>query len=122
MSNDKQLPLLEAGCVIEFGEKHFITEYQNHRVFLFDELAELLYTNISDDIDHDDENWSYTGIECSVMIPGQNWQKGRLKLRLQFIPDEVEENAEAAEIQAENESDPSPLDDIRQSLLNEAGS
>jgi len=40
------------------------------------------------------------GLPCEVLKPCSNWQKGKVKLRLEFCPDEPI----------------SPLDDIRQSL------
>lgn len=40
------------------------------------------------------------GLPCEILKPCSNWQKGKVKLRLEFCPDEPI----------------SPLDDIRQSL------
>lgn len=44
------------------------------------------------------------GFPCEVLKPSSNWQKGKVKLRLEFCPDEPI----------------SPLDDIRQSLQAES--
>ncbi|MGC1393662.1 MAG: KGK domain-containing protein [Coleofasciculaceae cyanobacterium] len=44
------------------------------------------------------------GFPCEVLKPCSNWQKGKIKLRLEFCPDEPI----------------SPLDDIRQSLQAES--
>lgn len=41
------------------------------------------------------------GISCEMLRPGANWQKGKVKIRLEFCPDELV----------------SPLDDIRHSIL-----
>ena len=40
------------------------------------------------------------GLSCEVLRPGANWQKGKVRIRLEFCPDEPE----------------SPLDDIRQTI------
>jgi len=40
------------------------------------------------------------GLECEVLRPGSNWQKGKVRLCLEFCPDQPE----------------SPLDDLRQNL------
>lgn len=40
------------------------------------------------------------GISCEMLRPGANWQKGKVKIRLEFCPDEPV----------------SPLDDIRHSI------
>lgn len=40
------------------------------------------------------------GVSYEVLRPGANWQKGKVRIRLEFCPDEPE----------------SPLDDIRQTI------
>ncbi|MFB6276777.1 MAG: KGK domain-containing protein [Halothece sp.] len=42
------------------------------------------------------------GIPCHVLQPGQNWKKGKIRIAIEFIPDESE----------------SPLDDVRQDNSN----
>jgi hypothetical protein len=59
------------------------------------------------------------GKECEVLKPYKGWQKGkiRIKLTIEFCPDEpepVEENGH----QDTNNSTESPLDEIRQQLTN----
>jgi hypothetical protein len=117
----QELLFAEPGCVIKFSEDHFIYEHRGHQVLSFEEICELLHTSISDDIDHEEENWTYTGIQCSMMTPGKHWQTGRLKIRLEFIPDEVPDENSNAQIET-TASEISPLDDIRQSLLNQSES
>ncbi|MGK7879347.1 MAG: KGK domain-containing protein [Crocosphaera sp.] len=79
--------------------KEYLGEYRD-RYFKSKGIQE---TNTSDDID-----WYKTGKDCEILQVGSNgWKKGkiRLKVSLEFIPDEPEIN----EIE-------SPLDDIRQSM------
>ena len=44
------------------------------------------------------KKWIDEGVPCKMLSPNQNWQPGKIKICLQFIPDEPE----------------SVLDDIRQ--------
>ena len=44
------------------------------------------------------EKWIDKGVPCKLLSPNQNWQKGKIKICLQFIPEQPE----------------SVLDDIRQ--------
>lgn len=44
------------------------------------------------------EKWLTEGVACEILSPHQNWQKGKIKICLQFIPEQPE----------------SVLDDIRQ--------
>ncbi|GAB4532647.1 MAG: hypothetical protein Tsb0014_17280 [Pleurocapsa sp.] len=47
---------------------------------------------------HKKEKWINEGVPCKMLSPNQNWQKGKIKICLQFIPDRPD----------------SILDDIRQ--------
>ncbi|MGB3403042.1 MAG: KGK domain-containing protein [Microcoleaceae cyanobacterium] len=55
--------------------------------------------------------WFDSGKECELLKEGKRWQKGklRIKLTLEFIPDEPVEENDYQEIE-------SPLDEIRQQL------
>jgi hypothetical protein len=35
--------------------------------------------------------WLAQGVECQVLRPGGSWQKGKVRLSLEFIPDEAEQ-------------------------------
>ena len=48
--------------------------------------------------------WFISGMDCEVLKPNQNWQKGKVRIGLVFIPDVDEE---------EEPSEESPLDEIR---------
>lgn len=80
--------------VIQFSKEHFMTGNQGHRTFSLDELTDLLHESIENDINKGHQNWIYTGLRCAVMIPGQDWQQGRLKVRIKFIPDKIITNPE----------------------------
>jgi hypothetical protein len=37
------------------------------------------------------ESWVSEGINCEILRPGEGWQKGKVRLQVQFIPDELDE-------------------------------
>jgi hypothetical protein len=55
--------------------------------------------------------WMRRGYECRVLMPGQEWQQGRVKLSFIFYPDQNDESS--------IESTGSSLDDIRK-IMTEA--
>jgi hypothetical protein len=56
-----------------------------------------------------------SGINCNLLQPdGKGWQKGKLKLCFEFIPEETEP---VATQENPTETYPSPLDEIRNSLV-----
>ena len=72
------------------------------------------------------QNWCVEGIEAKVLIPGEKWQKGKVRLTMEFCPDLPESPAEADQDEETSagedpiidpENPGSLLDDIRQTLL-----
>ncbi|MBD1840690.1 hypothetical protein H6F78_19395 [Coleofasciculus sp. FACHB-64] len=49
---------------------------------------------------NEQRKWFSEGINCKVLRPGANWKQGKVRVTLEFCPDEPE----------------SPLEDIRQQL------
>jgi hypothetical protein len=49
---------------------------------------------------HKMDKWCVDGVPCEILTPNQGWKKGKVKIALQFCPDEIE----------------SPLDSIRQEM------
>lgn len=54
----------------------------------------------------------YEGIDCQVLKLASGWAKGKVKLTLEFYPDE----AEIPQKSQGTERDPFPLDDLRKEL------
>jgi hypothetical protein len=52
---------------------------------------------------HKIDRWTIDGVPCELLSPCQGWQKGKIKICLQFIPDEPE----------------SILDDVRKEIGND---
>lgn len=65
----------------------------------------------------DKEQWFREGLECKILKPGaKSWQRGKVRLTLEFTPEELEvkeisDNGELSVIR-----DNSPLDDIRRTM------
>ena len=73
------------------------------RTFKADELTEKLKSLLIASTNCDTGLFS-SGMRCEVLIIGtKGWQKGKVKISLQFCPDQTSEST-------------SPLDDIRQNL------
>jgi hypothetical protein len=36
------------------------------------------------------DQWTNEGVPCKILSPNQNWQKGKIRICLQFIPDRSE--------------------------------
>jgi hypothetical protein len=47
------------------------------------------------------------GVECEMLSPNKSWRKGKVKISLEFIPDESDEYE-------------SPLDEIRREMQNQS--
>ena len=63
----------------------------------------------------DRANWFSQGVPCEVLrLDAKGWRKGKVRLAIEFLPDEleVEETPETNEI----EQPESPLDDLRQMI------
>ncbi|MEB3309152.1 MAG: KGK domain-containing protein [Snowella sp.] len=70
----------------------------SHRTFKVDEFLTAIFTKLfNNDVG---KKWCFDGVECEVLSPGKSWQKGKIKISLEFIADEPE----------------SPLDDIRREM------
>ncbi len=36
------------------------------------------------------EKWCIKGVPCEVLTPNQGWKKGKVKITLEFCPDELD--------------------------------
>jgi len=67
----------------------------------------------------DYSTWFDQGVDCEILSPGKNgWQKGkvRIKITLEFCPDEPEVPETPASNNSEINQKELPLDDIRQMI------
>jgi hypothetical protein len=59
----------------------------NHHTYTSEEFLHTLGKHIDR---NKKDKWIVEGVPCQLLSPNQNWQKGRVKICLQFIPDQPE--------------------------------
>lgn len=59
----------------------------NHHTYTSGEFLDRLGEQINR---HKKHKWIVEGVPCKVLSPNQSWQKGKVKICLQFIPDKKE--------------------------------
>ena len=70
----------------------------SHKTFTAKEFLNTMFTKwFGDTIG---KKWFIENVDCEILSPGKNWRKGKIKVSLEFIPDEIE----------------SPLDEIRREM------
>jgi hypothetical protein len=91
--------LLNSEDVISVASSDIIATVINHKTFTVQELLNAFCLKwLNSDIG---KRWLFEGTECQYLAPGKLWKKGKVKISLEFIPDEVE----------------SPLDEIRREMI-----
>ncbi|MDZ8031824.1 MULTISPECIES: KGK domain-containing protein [unclassified Nostoc] len=107
--NDEWEPLNSDDDVVHFHQEAFENLPRTQIVFqLFKEIKKIW-------AEHFTSSGSRVfgeGFECCILIPGQQWRTGKIRVCLEFCPDETEIEDNRLDIKHEN----SPLDDLRQQL------
>jgi KGK domain len=64
------------------------------------------------------QEWVKDGVDCCVLQPGsENWVRGKVRISLEFIPEEIEEEVEVQELKvAQGLLPTSLLGDLRENL------
>ncbi|MDV2998819.1 MAG: hypothetical protein N5P05_000425 [Chroococcopsis gigantea SAG 12.99] len=94
----EQRILMNGNDVISLNN-HDDKTWIGHHTFKTEEFL----NNLSHKVDGNREKqkrWITEGVDCTVLTPNQGWQKGKIRLSVEFVPDSVE----------------SPLHEIRQGL------
>ena len=94
--SEKSIPLNENAVLTIKGEDSTTLEHHTYKV---DELMRAIIDEIYDD---EIKIWFGKGVDCEVLSPHKSWQKGKVKVSLEFTPDQ--------------ESSPSPLDEVRKNF------
>jgi KGK domain len=74
---------------------------------------------------NEEQKWFGDGIDCEALkIGAKGWQKGKVKIRvtLEFCPDEPEVEEIPENNESETSQPESPLDDLRRQFLNQENS
>jgi hypothetical protein len=97
----------------------------NNRDRFYNHIQDNLHINLNDkyrEVPDFYKEWCKEGIECQLLKPGEEWQKGKVKvsMKVEFFPDEAEdEKVEENGYQEVENITESPLDEIRQQLTEE---
>lgn len=85
----------------------------SHSTFKADEFISVM----QDILGRGKQRWFAEGVECEILTPSSTWQKGRVRICLEFCPEEPiadEPIPHTLETEGENNQDvDSPLDEIR---------
>jgi len=83
------------------------TLFSSIHTFIVSDLISKLKSVLAYGLSHAErEAFFNEGIDCRLLKPGSDWQTGKIKISIEFIPDEIN----------------SPLDDIRQTIAEEGNS
>lgn len=77
---------LDAEDIISLDSGRF-QQVIGHNTFKTIEFLAAVAAYISEDVGVN-EAWVYDGIDCRVLSAGKYWRPGRVRLSLEFIPDE----------------------------------
>jgi len=61
--------------------------YMGCPTFKAAELVQKLANHVTRSVD-DQQEWFFDGVECEVLSPKQDWRKGKIKITIEFIPEE----------------------------------
>ncbi len=129
MSNKKKFKPLQQDEIVSLHED-FLSILISHPTFKVSELFRaiinliLSYDNVLNDSvkkkkrdQKEVNNWWNEGIQCQVLThEGKGWQNGKVRLTLEFCPDEPEIEETSASNEPETPQPESPLDDLRQRI------
>lgn len=123
---DEEFVEIDWNEVISLAECKY-TIVLNHITFKAGELTEALKNPLRNAMVHNKssipselvDNWLENGVECEILKRGtKDWQSGkvRIKISLEFCPDESEIKEITKTEQPESSTPESPLDDLRKML------
>ncbi len=80
--------------------------------FKVNELTKNLLVKVGAGANTEPIKWHSEGVNAEVLMANKGWRKGKVRLSIEFCPDEPEEN------KPEIKEPESPLDELRKSLQN----
>ncbi|MGL4758470.1 MAG: KGK domain-containing protein [Patescibacteria group bacterium] len=83
---EKVNKLINGNTVISIdNEKDNIVIF--HSTYIAEEFLKQLRSRLGC---QNEDQWTNEGVPCKILSPNQNWQKGKIRICLQFIPDHSE--------------------------------
>ena len=105
---------LQDGDVLSIKKEERLV--MGHETFKFEHFWRTLKQRLQIYADNPKSQWLIDGVECDLLSPRKEWQKGKIRLVLEFIPDQPEPSTDQS---LSNGALDHSLDDIRQQLATE---
>ena len=117
MNNPKSDPhtYLTETTVVRLDEPQVVSHLDIPRQMFIVEQFVRATVNLSTNNKDFREQWLEDGVPCSILVPGQDWQRGSIRIRIEFTP---ESSAQPEPEPPTTLDEPSLLDDIRRTLIN----
>lgn len=110
--SDRFYPL-ESDAVISVSDIKW--RFIQHSTFTTEEMRSSIGDNLRINV-NEQENWVTGGVECKVLRPnGQGWQKGKVRIHIEFYPNEVPQ--EHQQLNGLTSNQKFPLDEVRQTFV-----
>lgn len=87
----------------------------NHKTFTGEEFIEKIKQS-TNAIRYEREYWFKEGAECQVLSPKESWKKGRIRICVEFIPDESQTPEKESHETTDVGNQCNQLDEIRKTL------
>jgi hypothetical protein len=115
---DKKYENLERNGVISMKTEGISQdEYElSSLTFKVNDFLQLIKESTNKNSDPYLDNLFSEGIKCEVLIPNKNWQEGKVRLSLEFIPDDTKGKEELQSDESTNNESESILDDLRRRI------
>ena len=85
------------------------------QMFIVEQFVRAIANLITKNLRNYPQKWCEDGVPCSILVPGQDWQRGSIRIRIEFTP---ESSAQPEPEPPTTLDEPSLLDDIRRTLIN----
>ncbi|NES71079.1 MAG: hypothetical protein F6K24_40665, partial [Okeania sp. SIO2D1] len=102
--------LAQEDVVSIYGNEIFV----KNRTFTVNEFLTEMKKALQAQLTDEKENWLTNGIDCKILKPGaKSWQRGKIKITLEFEPENIEVKESDKNNELEDNQEISPLDDLR---------
>lgn len=112
MSN--QFSRLDSEDVISVNPENF-ERLEVSQTFTVKEIIEILQKYVGC-VNKTDTKFFTAGMDAKVLRPGDSWQKGKIRIGIEFCPDEATVKERVVKNHSGLNQETSPLDDLREKL------
>ncbi|MGB3514206.1 MAG: KGK domain-containing protein [Microcoleaceae cyanobacterium] len=110
---NQRMFLTQEDVVSVYGNEIFV----KNRTFTVNEFLTEMKKALQAQLTEGKENWLTNGIDCKILKPGaKSWQRGKVKITLEFEPENLEVKESDKNNELEENREISPLDDLRHKI------